>query len=64
MESGLTPGFSRASSKESKKLLVVPDRSLGGFDIRNIHIIEKYRVILFVVSGSCYLVPQIMSLYW
>jgi hypothetical protein len=24
------PGFSRASSKESKRTLVVPERSLGG----------------------------------
>jgi hypothetical protein len=31
MESGLTPGFSRASSKESKRTLKVPERSLGGF---------------------------------
>ena len=31
MESGLTPGFSRASSKESKRTLEVPERSLGGF---------------------------------
>ena len=30
MESGLTPGFSRASSKESKRTLEVPERSLGG----------------------------------
>ena len=29
--SGRTPGFSRASSKESKRFLVVPERSLGGF---------------------------------
>jgi uncharacterized membrane protein len=27
----LTPGFSRASSKESKRMLVVPERILGGF---------------------------------
>jgi hypothetical protein len=29
--SGLTPGFSRASSKESKRTLEVPERSLGDF---------------------------------
>jgi hypothetical protein len=29
--SGLIPGFSRASSKESKRILVVPERSHGGF---------------------------------
>ena len=29
--SGLTNGFSRASSKESKRMLEVPERSLGGF---------------------------------
>ena len=31
LESGQTPGFSRASSKESKRMLEVPERSLGGF---------------------------------
>ena len=31
LESGLTNGFSRASSKESKRTLEVPERSLGGF---------------------------------
>jgi hypothetical protein len=31
MESGLTPGFSRASSKEFKRTLEVPERRLGGF---------------------------------
>ena len=30
LESGLTPGFSRASSKEFKRTLEVPERSLGG----------------------------------
>ena len=29
--SALTPGFTRASSKESKRTLVVPERSLDGF---------------------------------
>jgi hypothetical protein len=29
-------GFSRASSKESKRTLEVPERSLGGFDIKNV----------------------------
>jgi hypothetical protein len=29
--SSLIPGFSRASSKESKRTQVVPERSLGGF---------------------------------
>jgi hypothetical protein len=28
---GQTPGFYRASSKESKRMLEVPERSLGGF---------------------------------
>ena len=36
--SGVTPGFSRASSKESKRMLVVPGRSL---DIMNIHKIHQ-----------------------
>ena len=31
LRSGLTPGFSRASAKESKRTLVVPERSLDGF---------------------------------
>jgi hypothetical protein len=31
LESGQTPGFSRASSNESKRILDVPERSLGGF---------------------------------
>ena len=31
LESILTPGFSRESSKESKRMLVVPERNLGGF---------------------------------
>jgi hypothetical protein len=31
MESCLTAGFSRASSKESNRTLEVPERSLGGF---------------------------------
>ena len=31
LESILTPGFSRASPKETKRMLVVPERSLCGF---------------------------------
>ena len=31
LESGQTPGFSRAASKESKRTLEVPERSIGGF---------------------------------
>jgi hypothetical protein len=31
LKSGLTPGFSIASSKASKRTLEVPERSLGGF---------------------------------
>ena len=31
VKSGQTPWFSRASSKESKRTLEVPERSLGGF---------------------------------
>jgi hypothetical protein len=31
LESGQTPGFSIVSSKESKRTLEVPERSLGGF---------------------------------
>ena len=33
MESGPIPGFSRASSKETKRMLEVPKRSLVLFDI-------------------------------
>jgi hypothetical protein len=31
LESIPTPGFSRVSPKESKRMLVVPERSLDGF---------------------------------
>jgi hypothetical protein len=31
LENGITPGFSRESPKESKRTLMFPERSLGGF---------------------------------
>ena len=46
MESGQTPGFSRASSKESKRTLEVPERSLGGFEHKGCpkDILRKLRI--------------------
>ena len=57
LERGLTPGFSRASSKESKRTLVVPERTLGCYghngchqDIwRKLHI--NFQISTFMESG-------------
>ena len=43
MESGLTPGFSRVSSKESKRMLVVPEISLDILDIHNMQVYYMHR---------------------
>ena len=45
MESGLTAGFSRASSKEPKRMLVVSERSLVVFDIMDIPNIHQGRYV-------------------